>query len=697
MEVDKTDLVEKWKGIRNCKRYEISNFGRIRNVSTGYVLRHALNAGKYPVVRIKYNDKLRNASIHRLVAGAFIPNTEELPCVNHKNHIRHDNVYLNLEWVSYRDNNLHKRQPEPLDEYRQATRPIWKCDPKTGERLEKFDTIKLAAESIETNATVSGIQSRLVSSARGRVEQDGRSYEVVYGFSWEYQEHEDIEGEIWKDVDPNLVKGGEGYQVSDMGRIKNRRGRVTVPYDGGAEYLFFTLYPYQHPAHVVLAKTFIPNPEMLPMVNHMDGDKQNISLDNLEWISASGNTQHAHDIGLFPNDRLIHQLDLDGNFIAEHTSMANAARKSDLPATTIRYGIYNKRPAGGFLWKDADDDDFQIAEYTRECNIHQYSDDVLVAEFRGITEASTATNISAARISNALKDKDDNTWKYAYESKEDSSRVYREVNMYTEDGEQLLGVYSSVHEASDDTGIAVYNIRASTRTHRPTNGFMWCYSDQELFIAALVPEEDQKRGRAVIQMTLEGEFIAEFRNMEEAYRQTGIKACNICYAIAQDRATHGFTWKYVTPRANRVKTPERLTGRPVDQLSLEGKLVKQYRSVAEAGRQTGIKSATLQGAIERRRPCKDFYWKFQDDEFKPEPNKKIRAVYQMDMQKKKLAYFDSMGDAHRATGIKPNAIYASILYDKPRSGFLWAYANVKYVSVKFIVDESDGVLLSLSY
>lgn len=138
-----------------------------------------------------------------------------------------------------------------------------------------------------------------------------------------------------------------------------------------------------------------------------------------------------------------------------------------------------------------------------------------------------------------------------------------------------------------------------------------------------------------------------------------------------------------------------MTGKPVDQLTLEGKLVKQYRSLAEAARQTGFVYATLNNALERRRPCKDFYWKFQDEEFKPEPNKKIRAVFQMDLQKKKLAYFDSMGDAHRATGVPPNAIYGSIQYGKPRKGFYWAYANVKYVSVNLTVDDSDQVRLSL--
>lgn len=48
----------------------------------------------------------------------------------------------------------------------------------------------------------------------------------------------------------------------------------------------------QH-VHRLLAETFIPNPENLPEVNHIDGNKLNNSLDNLEWISGCNNIRHA--------------------------------------------------------------------------------------------------------------------------------------------------------------------------------------------------------------------------------------------------------------------------------------------------------------------------------------------------------------------------------------------------------------------
>jgi hypothetical protein len=345
----------------------------------------------------------------------------------------------------------------------------------------------------------------------------------------------------------------------------------------------------------------------------------------------------------------------------------------------------------GFLWKDFDDDDFEVADSKRERKVKQFSvDGDFIAEFESITQASTQTGIPLPKIIYALQNDKDTCWTYADGQKGVRSDALR-VNMFTEDGEQLLRVYSSVDEASKDTGTAAHNIRASIQTRRPTNGFMWCFSDRELVIAPLIPEEDRRLGRPVIQMTLDGEFVAEYKNMEEAFRQTGIKACNICAAIAQSRPTQGFTWKYVAPRANKVKTPERHTGKPVEQLTLEGRIVNQYRSAAEAGRQTGSAGPTITGAINRRRPYKGFYWKYKGDDFAPEPNNKVRAVHQMNLQKQIIATFDSMGDAHRATGVKPNAIFASIQYNKPRSDFYWAYARSEHVTVTLTVVGDDAV------
>ena len=57
---------------------------------------------------------------------------------------------------------------------------------------------------------------------------------------------------------------------------------------------------YDLRVHRIIAQTFNPNPDDLPEVNHLDGDKTNCAASNLEWCTRAGNMAHAKAIGLLP-------------------------------------------------------------------------------------------------------------------------------------------------------------------------------------------------------------------------------------------------------------------------------------------------------------------------------------------------------------------------------------------------------------
>ena len=93
--------------------YIIHKEGYITNKKTNKILSASLNRkGGYYYVKIKYLDKWIGISIHRLVALAYIPNPNNLPCVNHKDENKDNNHVDNLEWCTCEYNNRYGTAPE---------------------------------------------------------------------------------------------------------------------------------------------------------------------------------------------------------------------------------------------------------------------------------------------------------------------------------------------------------------------------------------------------------------------------------------------------------------------------------------------------------------------------------------------------------------------------------------------------------
>lgn len=178
-----------------------------------------------------------------------------------------------------------------------------------------------------------------------------------------------MDEEEWRDI-----QDYEGlYQVSNFGRVRslglrnknanNERIKLLKPGVTGIGYNMITLCNgklKQKLVHRLVAQAFIPNTKNYPIINHIDGNKLNNKVNNLEWCTQKQNIQHSFKNGLqisklkggtIPPVK-IKQYDLDNNFIKEWDSMTKIQKELGISTALIWKccrGIYKK--SRGFIWK----------------------------------------------------------------------------------------------------------------------------------------------------------------------------------------------------------------------------------------------------------------------------------------------------------------------------------------------------------
>lgn len=101
-------MEEIWKPVVGYEEnYEISNFGRLKNIYKIKRILKTSNCRGYKRAKLYKNKIGKLIMVHRLVAEAFIQNTYNKPCVNHIDSNRSNNHVSNLEWCTYSENIIH--------------------------------------------------------------------------------------------------------------------------------------------------------------------------------------------------------------------------------------------------------------------------------------------------------------------------------------------------------------------------------------------------------------------------------------------------------------------------------------------------------------------------------------------------------------------------------------------------------------
>ena len=172
---------------------------------------------------------------------------------------------------------------------------------------------------------------------------------------------------MWKKI---IFEGQQtDYSVSDEGQVRKDSTNYILSQSSQQDYKHVTLNingkQKRMRVHRLVAEAYIENPFNKPYVNHIDGNRGNNNVKNLEWVTPSENTQHAVRTGLFKSGvaRAVIQYDLDGNEMMTYESASEAARQTGGSQAHITQCCKRQRETDNdYQWRYADDPNPEVTK-----------------------------------------------------------------------------------------------------------------------------------------------------------------------------------------------------------------------------------------------------------------------------------------------------------------------------------------------
>lgn len=371
-------------------KYKISTFG---NIYSKYLKRNMkLKKGRgYPFVDL-INDigEKTYERVHRLVAICFIVNDQNKRTVDHIDRQTDNNKISNLKWAT--DIEQHKNKK------------IIKKD--KGASIDQFDLndkyIKTWINQKEAAKSVEGDARNISKCCTGKAEK-------AYGYIWKHVVQKNQE---WKDI-----PGYPGYQASQDGFIRDSRG---ILLKGCMNKIYHETkitingISVQSSTHCFIALAFLGPRSEGYVVNHKNGIKTDNRVDNLEYVTYSGNSKHAYDIGLTKHHTVkVCKLGQDGKVIEEFGSMKEAAKALGVVISAVNNAITRGHKCKGhYLIKMEDKTKIMENPYEKKkpsriiYRIYQLDDNgKIINQFNNFIEAGKMVKLTSSAISIACRKK----------------------------------------------------------------------------------------------------------------------------------------------------------------------------------------------------------------------------------------------------------------------------------------------------
>jgi hypothetical protein len=267
--------------ITGFDNYEVDPFNCIiRNKTTGYELKQQLM--EYPMITLKNNDgKKKTLSCHRLFLHLL---SGEGDIVNHKDGNKLNWNINNLELITSKENRLHcintLKKTNPLNH--KGSKEVYVVNIHTKEEIVLPSTNEVARFlANKYNIKINGLSIivyRIIFGIRqNKIYRD-------YTFYRKKDETELSEFVIYQD----------DYMVSKEGQIYSKKvNRLLKPHVAATGHYRVKIHRKNIPVHRIVAEVFIPNPDNLPVVDHIDRDKLNNDVSNLRWVTHQDNNINA--------------------------------------------------------------------------------------------------------------------------------------------------------------------------------------------------------------------------------------------------------------------------------------------------------------------------------------------------------------------------------------------------------------------
>jgi len=334
-----------WVDLKGFPKYEISTIGVRHKKKKSYINYH-INDDGYPSIGI-YRDKLvKTILLHRLIAIQFIPNPDNLPFVNHKNGDKMDFSVDNLEWVTSKRNNEHARET--------GLRPSNKgIGVKAIEELDEDGKVIFTFSGIvEMMDDIKMSDGNIMNIFANKLRDDGTVN--IKGRIFRKKVIEDLDGEIWKDLNTKCEEYNTTYQVSNCGRVRHTLSKQILKSGKKRSGKTFVSLHSSNPKKStpktvarLVAFAFFDNDDRSLEVDHIDKNPANNNLDNLQLLTKQKHMEKDHGIPVISCDKEKKEYRL-------YPSMTNAEILNDIHSGTLYKVVKKNRIYKEKMWYRAD-------------------------------------------------------------------------------------------------------------------------------------------------------------------------------------------------------------------------------------------------------------------------------------------------------------------------------------------------------